>query len=202
MLHDGILDFVLPEAKNITLLSSVDYLSRFLLKDFTIKASPLCKLAALLDPFSADTFEVANTLRLSRNQTIHLSAICNSQQEIHPNLGVKDEKRLFYGSNIAALKDIILLQWARELTKKPELEESQVDDWLNLLKRCQEWQSPNFPLTGRDVLNAGVSPGRTVGKILQHTEDWWTNSEFMASRDECLNHLKKQIKLLNIEKKE
>ena len=202
MQSDGILDFLLPEAKNVTLLRSIDYLSRVLLKNFAIKASSLCRLAALLDPFSVDIFEVANTLKLSRNQAIHLSKICSSQQEIHPNLGLKDEKKIFYGSNVAALRDIILLQWARELIRKPKLNKSQSDGWLNLLKRCQEWHSPNFPLTGRDVLNAGVSPGRTVGEILQHVEDWWTNSEFMASRDECLNQLKKQIKQLNIDKKE
>ena len=35
-----------------------------------------------------------------------------------------------------------------------------------------------FPLTGRDVMMAGVAEGPLVGRILAEVEEWWIDSDF------------------------
>jgi poly(A) polymerase len=58
-----------------------------------------------------------------------------------------------------------------------------------LLKMAENWQPPRFPLTGRDVMQAGVPEGPDVGRILAQVEDWWVDSDFAAGEGACRDRL-------------
>jgi poly(A) polymerase len=47
-----------------------------------------------------------------------------------------------------------------------------------LLSVAASFNKPRFPLTGRDVMAAGVPEGPRVGKILTAIEDWWVDQDF------------------------
>ena len=47
----------------------------------------------------------------------------------------------------------------------------------------ENWQRPRFPLTGRDVMAAGVPEGPEVGRMLAAVEDWWVEGDFAAGRE-------------------
>jgi poly(A) polymerase len=49
-----------------------------------------------------------------------------------------------------------------------------------LLEMADHWQRPRFPLTGRDVMQAGVPEGPDVGRVLAQLEDWWMAGDFTA----------------------
>jgi poly(A) polymerase len=57
----------------------------------------------------------------------------------------------------------------------------------------QSWQRPRFPLSGRDVMDAGVAEGPEVGRVLAQVEDWWIGGDFSADESACRERLKAVI---------
>jgi len=49
---------------------------------------------------------------------------------------------------------------------------------------------PPFPISGRDLLNAGFKPGPELGDALRQIEGEWVNSDFKLERQELLERLK------------
>jgi poly(A) polymerase len=45
---------------------------------------------------------------------------------------------------------------------------------------------PPFPLSGRDLLDLGLTPGPAIGQILARLERAWIDSGFVLDRDELL----------------
>ena len=58
-----------------------------------------------------------------------------------------------------------------------------------LLEMAGNWQRPRFPLTGRDVMQAGVPEGPDVGRVLARVEDWWVGGDFAADEGACRGQL-------------
>jgi hypothetical protein len=54
-----------------------------------------------------------------------------------------------------------------------------MDEHAHLHGLPQRWQPPRFPLSGRDVLGAGASPGPAVGDLLREVEAWWIAQDFV-----------------------
>lgn len=53
----------------------------------------------------------------------------------------------------------------------------------------QKWDIPDFPLTGNDLMKAGIKEGPELGAALRTAEDWWIENEFRPDGQECLAHL-------------
>lgn len=54
---------------------------------------------------------------------------------------------------------------------------------------AQSWRAPEFPLTGEDLLKAGMSPGPGLGKKLSEIESWWMDRHFEPGKAACLERL-------------
>jgi poly(A) polymerase len=50
--------------------------------------------------------------------------------------------------------------------------------WRALLAMAQTWVRPRLPLTGEDIVAAGVRPGPQIGAVLREVEAWWIDSDF------------------------
>lgn len=57
------------------------------------------------------------------------------------------------------------------------------------LKIIQEWEIPDFPVSGDDLQKAGIKPGPAMGKKLHEIEEWWIGRDFIPDREECLKQL-------------
>jgi poly(A) polymerase len=77
-----------------------------------------------------------------------------------------------YRQGQAEVRDVVRLRWAED--KKP----SNAIQWRALLAIVDSWVRPVFPLSGRDVMNAGVPEGPLVGRVMAEVEDWWVDSNF------------------------
>ncbi len=51
---------------------------------------------------------------------------------------------------------------------------------------ADSWERPVFPVSGKDLVAAGVAPGPAVGKRLRELEDRWVESGFSLSREALL----------------
>jgi poly(A) polymerase len=67
---------------------------------------------------------------------------------------------------------------------------------LALLAEAVAWQRPKFPLSGRDVMNAGVVEGPLVGRILSEVEDWWIASDFPDDEFSLAERLKAVVQAI------
>ena len=87
----------------------------------------------------------------------------------------------------ARFRDRVLLQWAGAPQGAGAIQ------WRMLLEMADSWQRPRFPLTGRDVMLAGVPEGPDVGRVLAQVEDWWVGGDFAADEGACRDQLQSVI---------
>ena len=51
---------------------------------------------------------------------------------------------------------------------------------------AETWEKPVFPLSGKDLVAAGVEPGPAVGERLRELEERWIASGFSLTREMLL----------------
>ena len=176
----GILSELLPGA---LLIPRLERLAR-IDADAFFKPDPLLRLAALLpnDPKSAEA--LAAKLKLSNAQSARLEDVVGAREKIVSYLSIKEVRKLLYRIGIAPFKDRVFLKWAED----PK--ESNAVQWRMLLAVADAWERPVFPLTGREVMLAGVPEGPLVGKILAEVEEWWIDADFIEDEFSLAERLK------------
>jgi poly(A) polymerase len=87
-------------------------------------------------------------------------------------------------------QDLILLDWADQIAREPSVAAGNILDWKGTWDAAHDWAPPGFPVTGEDVIAAGVEEGPDVGEILEDIEDWWIEQAFRPDRDGCLERLR------------
>jgi poly(A) polymerase len=135
---------------------------------------PVLRLAALTPRDGAQA--IAERLKLSNEQRARLEDLAKANEKIVSYLSIREVHRLLYRLGAARFRDRIFLRWAEDKKRSNAMQ------WRALLALADAWVRPNFPLTGRDVMTAGVPEGPLVGHILAEVEDWWIDSNF--TRDE------------------
>jgi poly(A) polymerase len=171
MAATGILPELLPGALQLPRLE------RLVQIDVQDRLTPdaILRLAALLPDDGRIITRVADRLRLSNAQRARLLAMPGGDQAIGERLSAAQARRILYRIGPQAFRDRVLLQWAgapRGVSAMP---------WRLLLTMADNWQAPRFPLTGRDVMAAGVPEGPEVGKVLAALEQWWVDGDFAAN---------------------
>ena len=61
--------------------------------------------------------------------------------------------------------------------------------WQSLLELPDHWQIPVMPVSGSDLLAAGMNPGPEIGVTLRRLEDWWVASGFTPDKQDLLKRL-------------
>ncbi len=62
---------------------------------------------------------------------------------------------------------------------------------VNILKKIELTNIPEFPLTGKDLLERGLQSGKKVGEILKKIEKKWIENDFNLKDEELKNLIKK-----------
>jgi poly(A) polymerase len=61
--------------------------------------------------------------------------------------------------------------------------------WRHLYDLPKRWPLPTFPLKGRDLVDAGMAKGPSIGKTLLKLEQIWIDSDFTLARRQLLESL-------------
>jgi len=147
----------------------------------------ILRLAALLPDGDNDAAHaIADALKLSNADRTRLEQAL-SGEKIPAQLAARDARRLLYRIGVARFCDKVLLQWAGAPKGAGVLQ------FRMLLEMADSWQRPRFPLSGRDVMQAGVAEGPDVGRVLAKVEDWWVGGDFAADEGACRDQLKAVI---------
>ncbi|MEJ0041189.1 MAG: hypothetical protein WDM81_02675 [Rhizomicrobium sp.] len=144
----------------------------------------ILRLAALLPAEAAEARAVAKEWRLSNAGADRLADIAGAREKIVSYLSVKEMRKLLYRLGAGPFKDRVFLKWAED----PK--ESNAIQWRMLLAVADAWERPRFPLTGREVMLAGVPEGPLVGRILEEVEDWWIDADFIEDEFSLAERLK------------
>jgi len=144
----------------------------------------LLRLAALLPGDAATAHTTADRLKLSNAERDRLADIAGATEKIVSYLSIREVRKFLYRLGIARFKDRVFLRWAED-TKA-----SNAIQWRALLAMADAWTRPKFPLTGREVMAAGVPEGPLVGQILSEVEEWWVDSDFIDDEFSLAERLK------------
>jgi poly(A) polymerase len=144
------------------------------------------RLAALLADSAEAAQATSDRLKLSNADRLRLEEALSGER-IAAGLSARDMRKLLYRIGPARLRDKVLLKWASAPRSAGGLA------WRMLLQMAENWQRPRFPLTGRDVMEAGVPEGPEVGRILAEVEDWWLDGDFAADEGACRDQLHQVI---------
>jgi poly(A) polymerase len=139
---------------------------------------PLLRLAVLaLEPMT-----MKQRWRLSNHEGKRLEAM-SSLVAPTPGLREAEQKIVLYQIGPEAWTDLVRIAWARSDTT--------MDDsrWQALLSLPQRWHIPVLPVSGADLLAAGMAPGPEIGATLKALEDWWVASGFTPGKQDLLKRL-------------
>ena len=144
------------------------------------------RLAALLPEDGEAAHAAADALKLSNADRTRLEQALSGER-IAAYLSAKDARRLLYRIGVARFRDKIWLAWAGAPKGANAIQ------WRMLLTMADNWQRPRFPLTGLDVMQAGVPEGPEVGRVLAQVEDWWVGGDFASDEGALRDRLRAAI---------
>jgi poly(A) polymerase len=96
-----------------------------------------------------------------------------------------------YRIGAQAFRDRVFLAWAAAPDSKA------APQWRALLAIAETWDRPRLPLSGEDIIAAGVPPGPRVGAVMREVETWWIDSDFTDDRLSIAERLKAVAQGLN-----
>ncbi|HVZ91264.1 MAG TPA: CCA tRNA nucleotidyltransferase [Rhizomicrobium sp.] len=167
MAASGVLAETLP---GVSSLARLERLGRIDSDNF-FAPDPVLRLAALLSDVEAAR-AIAERLRLSNAQGERLAGALEAGEKIVSYLSIREVRKLLYRMGPQRFRDRVLLKWAEDARPANAVQ------WRALVALADGWERPRFPLTGENVIAAGVPQGPLVGRILAEVEAWWVDSDF------------------------
>jgi poly(A) polymerase len=155
MIRHGILAPVLPEIASAEPLAELESRERVA----SVAPDPVRRLAALLPPEPDVAADVAARLRLSNRARRRLV------QAAERGEGAEDVRALAYRLGVDGAVDRLLLA-------------GEVADPAAALTSIGDWQRPNLPIGGGDLIALGLKPGPVVAATLQAIERAWVSEGF------------------------
>ena len=154
MHDDGIFAVLLPELDT----GFAAALDRLLASEAAagIAPAPLRRLAALLPADAAIAEQVASRLRLSTRQRKHLAALGGHRHDV-----ARPVRQLAHAIGIDAARDVHLL------AGDPAA-----------VQALSDWQVPQLPVKGGDIVARGIAAGPDVARILKAVEAAWVAEDF------------------------
>jgi poly(A) polymerase len=156
---------------------------------------PLLRLAAIVPPDAERLAKMAARLRLSKAEADSLTAWATAAP-VNDEMSEAAFDRLLYrnGAGGIVMRLKLALALARSKAEGDMEEMSRSARLSRLLDRATTWKAPKFPLSGADVMAAGIEPGPKVGNVLGTLETEWVEQNFKADRAILLARLKEILR--------
>ncbi|HEX4199479.1 MAG TPA: CCA tRNA nucleotidyltransferase [Caulobacteraceae bacterium] len=179
MAATGILSLIVPEARGLARFERLVEIESDL-----FQCDALLRLAALLPDEPAVGAATAERLRLSNAQRDRLIAALGTQPRLVSWLSPREARRSIYKIGVDAFCDRVMLGWAGSERRAAAIQ------WRALLPMARSWPRPSFPITGAEVMAAGVPEGPMVGEVMREVEAWWIDQDFIDDKLSIVERLK------------
>ena len=186
MAASGILAELFPTSVNVARLEKLAALDA---RNF-FAPDPVLRLAALMPNEQQAARAIAERWKLSNADRVRLEDVLGAREKIVSYLSIREVRKLLYLLGPKAFKDRVYPRWAEDA------KESNSVQWRALLALADAWARPDFPLTGRDVMAAGVPEGPLVGRVLEEVENWWIDADFTEDEFSLAERLKAVVQAM------
>jgi poly(A) polymerase len=176
----GVARAALPEARNRARFEALVEIETSLL----FVHDPMARLAALLPDDAEVARALAQRLKLSNEERARLVAALSPGERIVSFLSPREVRRALYRMGAQAFRDRVLLAWAGGPLDKAAIQ------WRALLAMAEGWDRPRLPLSGEEVMAAGVPPGPKIGAVMREVEEWWIDADFTDDKLSIVERLK------------
>src|SRR5690606_9375807 len=131
---------------------------------------------------------LADRLRLSNADRSRLEAWAMATLPA-ANLGEAGFARLAYREGAEPLRDRLRLALASARARAQDDDAALVEagGYSRLLRLCEGWSPPRFPVSGDDLAGLGVPAGKGMGDLLRQLEAEWVDGGFAADRAALLS---------------
>ena len=146
------------------------------LNDYKDNKDPIIALAILVD----DT-TLANTWKLSNAEGQDLKFYLT-----HKNKPLTKEQAEHLVIDGMGKEDVINLLTIQKQDK--------------LISYIEQFQTPEFPITGNDLIQHGMVPGPNLGNTLKQLKDLWKKNDYKLSADELLNAVTTESKSVAVKR--
>ncbi|MBW9086542.1 CCA tRNA nucleotidyltransferase [Rhizobium wenxiniae] len=192
MRQAGVLTAILPETEKW----GIDGIHALVAAERALgwKPEPLLRLAAIVPPDVERMAALAKRLRLSNADALKLQqwAATTAPPDEVTDVGFT---RLLYRNDrqgmIFRLK--LALASARAVAEGDPVAMRKSARLSQLLSMTEKYVKPSFPLSGSDVIAAGIPAGKRVGEILKELEDFWISRNFNPERPELAARLENML---------
>ena len=186
MRQTGVLTFLLPETEKW----GIDAIPGLILveADFQWAPDPLLRLMAMLPPDRVRMEKLAERLKMSKAEAQRLYDWSMATPPQPTTAGTALE-RLMYRHGRDAIIDRLKIAMAVTKGRAAEAQEAAMADMAKLaglLRRAINWERPVLPISGKDLLEAGMEPGEMLGQRLRLAEEKWVESNFALDRDRLM----------------
>jgi poly(A) polymerase len=180
MAETGVLDVVLKGPADLARFEALAALEA----DQLFECEPVLRLAALLPDDQVAAGKLAERLRFSNPDRDRLVAALSPTPALKSWMSPREIRRAVYRTGHRAFRDRAKLAWAASPRTAATMQ------WRGMIALAEGWTLPVFPLTGQDVMNAGVPKGPLVGQVLREVEDWWIDHDFLDDKLSAVEKLK------------
>lgn len=192
MRQAGVLTAILPETEKW----GIDGIHALVAAERALgwKPEPLLRLAAIVPPDVERMAALAKRLRLSNADALKLQqwAATPTPPDEVTDVGFT---RLLYRNDrqgmIFRLK--LALASARAAAEGDPVAMRKSARLSQLLSMTEKYVKPSFPLSGADVIAAGIPAGKRVGEILKELEEFWISRNFNPERPELAARLENMV---------
>jgi len=181
LMHEtGVLDIVLKTAPNLDRFDALVEVET----DQLFTCDPVLRLAALLPDDQLAAGRLAERLRLSNADRDRLVAALAPSPVLKSWMSPREIRREIYRSGQGVFRDRATLAWAASPRTATTMQ------WRGLIALAEGWTPPSLPLTGQEIMNAGVPKGPLVGEVMREVEAWWIDNDFLDDKLSIIEKLK------------
>ncbi|MFC3068643.1 CCA tRNA nucleotidyltransferase [Phenylobacterium soli] len=180
MAQTGVLPMVLPEPIHIDRFKGLVEIEG----EQLFETEPVLRLAALLPDDQLVATRLAESLRLSNADRDRIVAALAPAPKLKSWMSPREIRRCVYREGQASFRDRAKLAWAASNRT------ATAPQWRGMIALAEGWTIPVFPLTGEDVMAAGVPKGPLVGRVMREVEDWWIDHDFLDDKMSAIEKLK------------
>jgi len=143
------------------------------------------RLAALGARVNEDVQRMAVRLRLSNAERDAVATAVEAAPRLDLPLSPEDLRRTAYRLGADGIAGA--LAQAAASGGGPVL--SVVRAWASI----RDWQIPHLPVSGSDLIAAGVRPGPAIGAMLRSLEEWWIGRGFAPDRAALVSRMQQIV---------
>lgn len=151
---------------------------------------PLLVLAAVIPPDGDRVAEMANRLKMSGKERERFKHWARTPKIAHDLAETALDRQMYRGTHFG-IKDVLKLSLVSARSRAQADDGAMVEaaGFSKLLTRAENWSKPEFPVSGKDLIERGVGSGKEMGKHLNRLEELWIESNFNLDKSELLEKL-------------